>query len=185
MKITPVDMDIAKYALKKRIEGYKLLKNPKGTPKTQVSMIKTDRSFNEYNDYVELTTRIRKDFSLPERPEETDSLYTVKISKDGRTLSDARTVLYVPLEKRFAESAQKTHGIIPENRPEPEHNSDFYSAQRDIILNEESKHFYKSKLEKYSENFPYNESIKTQSGFFRTLFNNLKKENKPFYLTNN
>ena len=57
---------IANYALKMKKQGYQLLKNPKGTPNTVVSVLKYDRTYTPQTlDVLESYEQITKDFSKP------------------------------------------------------------------------------------------------------------------------
>ena len=175
MKITSTDVDIVKYTLSKRLKGFKLLRNPKGTPKTTVSMVKVETSINEYNDLTQTITRTTKDFSLPCKPEETDNLYTTRYSMDGRTLSNKKFILYVPENKKYAFTARKSDYYQLGERKLPEHNEEFRRASLNILLKEESKSFYKSNAEKFSEYTPPDDGVaKTRPNFFKILWKNLK-----------
>ena len=51
------------YAMRKRMQGYHLLKNPKGTSQTEVNMIKEWYGISEHWDDIFHITRIKKTFS--------------------------------------------------------------------------------------------------------------------------
>ena len=51
------------YAIEKRLQGYHLLKNPKGTPQTEVNMIKEWYGVTEHWDDMFHIKRIKKTFS--------------------------------------------------------------------------------------------------------------------------
>lgn len=63
MKITSDSLKAATYAIGKRLQGYRLLKNPIGTPQNQVNMIKVEHKINKFFDDEFCYQRISKTFA--------------------------------------------------------------------------------------------------------------------------
>lgn len=60
-------IDIAKYALKMKRQGYQLLKNPKGTSPNIIRVLKYNKTYDSStSDILEYYERITKDFSQPQ-----------------------------------------------------------------------------------------------------------------------
>lgn len=53
---------LVSYAVSKRLQGYHLLRNPKGSSPLQLSMIKHEKEVNLYGDIVDNYRRLSKDF---------------------------------------------------------------------------------------------------------------------------
>ena len=170
MKITSTDIEIAKYVIANRAKGYHLLKNPKGTPSTYVSMIKSDGRTNDYNDYVEITKRITKDFA--NGTEKTAELKATQFSLDGRTLSDKKKVEFSSYDG-VGHIEKSKEDDIPV-RELPKKTLGFYDAKIDIAYEQDCKSFYKSRLDAIAE-FPYlsGEPVRTRPNFFKVLWQNL------------
>ena len=62
MKITSDNLKAVTFAIGKRLQGYRLLKNPKGTPAAQVNMIKGEHKLNKFFDDEFVYKRISKNF---------------------------------------------------------------------------------------------------------------------------
>ena len=68
-------LKIAAYCIAKRVQGYQLLKNPKGTPATTVKVLKYSDSINPNTlDISKSYETISKDFSKYNAPETTKNL---------------------------------------------------------------------------------------------------------------
>lgn len=60
-------IDIAKYALKMKRQGYQLLRNPKGTSSNIIRVLKYNKTYDSRtSDILEYYERITKDFSQPQ-----------------------------------------------------------------------------------------------------------------------
>lgn len=64
------------YAIGKRMQGYHLLKNPKGTPQTEVNMLKTKTAISHHYDDMFEYEKITKNFSENNAKETRKSLYS-------------------------------------------------------------------------------------------------------------
>ena len=67
--ITFSKIEAAEFAISKRLQGYHLLKNPKGASQTEVNMIKSAYSFDKHCDDIFEVSRIRKIFNENESRE--------------------------------------------------------------------------------------------------------------------
>lgn len=64
------------YAIGKRVQGYHLLQNPKGTPQTEVNMVKEWHASSRHWDDMFETTRIKKTFSVSGNHEQVKKLFS-------------------------------------------------------------------------------------------------------------
>ena len=82
MKIFSDKVKATTFAIGKRLQGYHLLKNPKGVPATQVNMIKVTHSFSNYYDDIFNYQRISDTFINGKQKHEYKVLSSVHILDD-------------------------------------------------------------------------------------------------------
>ena len=99
------------YAVGKRLQGYHLLRNPKGTPQTEVNMVKEWYGISEHWDDIFHITRIKKTFSSEGNHKEkrflmsnhyidTDSMFMTKPRKKDMNYSVKKDNEYLVLKER-------------------------------------------------------------------------------------
>ena len=99
------------YAIGKRLQGYHLLRNPKGTPQTEVNMVKEWYGISEHWDDIFHITRIKKTFSSEGNHKEkrflmsnhyidTDSMFMTKPRRKDMNYSIKKDNEYLVLKER-------------------------------------------------------------------------------------
>ncbi len=176
MQITKTKLKAAGYAVKNRLLGYHLLKNSKEASPETVNMIKYSHNTNDYNDYVTSYVRIHKNFAQTASTETRENLKSTRYSLDGKTLTNKKSITYIPNNKENSKMAQKTDGHSLDERIMPTHNLEFMDNAIDILLEKDSQKFYASALENVSMRSNIEGTGKrTRPNFFKVLWDNLSK----------
>ena len=103
-------IDIAKYALKMKRQGYQLLRNPKGTSPNIIRVLKYNKTYDtRTSDIFEYYERITKDFSQPQNTIK-DSLFINSVT----TLVDAtqKTIERTKVKEFYRYSGENDNNII-------------------------------------------------------------------------
>lgn len=110
-------INVAKYAIKKRKMGYQLLKNPEGTPNTELNMIYTSHgnTLDDFHDSRTVIDRIKVTF-LNGKKEENSQLLTSTRFRDADTkeLGTKRNIDYYRWDTKTATETEKQRFDISE-----------------------------------------------------------------------
>ena len=94
-------LKIATYCMMKKAQGYKLLKNPKGTPATTVKVLKYSDSINPKTlDISKSYETITKDFSKYNSPETTTNLDIEKYAFFNKKIAPKYTRYSKAIERK-------------------------------------------------------------------------------------
>ena len=97
-------IQVCAYAIGKRIQGYHLLKNPKGTSPYQVNMIKSWEGISYELDTFSIYDRVSKDFSADKSKTIKQHLHSEKNmfwNKDGKEIKKSRLYSKSETDKPF------------------------------------------------------------------------------------
>ena len=192
MQITNQHIKTAAYAIRKRLQGYKLLKNPKGSDTNEINMIKTSfRLQPKYYDDVFLYHKIqRKIVNGKQQLTEKQLIVQYFMNPKTKKVTNQKAAFYSKQQNNQYVLSLEKQELSPKEQSQrlPKNTKDIfngnveeemqYSKQR--FTKEHKKHFYQPKisvLEKIitlgtakflrSDNRPY------APGFFKTLISNL------------
>ena len=183
-------LKIATYCMMKKAQGYKLLKNPKGTPATTVKVLKYSDSINPKTlDISKSYETITKDFSKYNSPETTTNLDIEKyafFNKKTKGFNIKKQVDYAKYRSDYHYSpiSVATKGLVPTNELKNRDLKDlntvvacrgFRNSRGRYIIQESTR--ADLVLKAYNDMKSSNEekNAKNSLGFFKTLWANLKQ----------
>ncbi len=182
---------LAKYAMQKRKEGFELLKNPKGTPNTELNMIYTSHgsTLDEFHDSHTTIDRIKVTFSDGKKEEDSILLTSTRFREaDTKELGTKRNIDYYRFNSKKLTETEKKRFDIPEkdlkNRKKPnwqkgflydEYYSDY--LKKESIFNPARIPYYEKPGAKYIVPILSLGMIRpknpTKPNFFKVLWDNL------------
>ncbi|MCR5266825.1 MAG: hypothetical protein K6E29_09585 [Cyanobacteria bacterium RUI128] len=110
-------VNAAKYAIKMRRQGYHLLRNPKGTPNTEVNLIEVRQgiTLDDYHDSRTFIDRIRATFSNGEKHEDSRILTSMRFrDPETKELGTKRNVEYYRFDEATDKGTEKCRFDISE-----------------------------------------------------------------------
>ena len=192
MQITCKNINTVAYVIRKRLQGYKLLKNPKGSDINEINMIKTSFGLQpRYYDDVFLYHKIQRKI-VNGKPQLIEKQLIAQYFMNPKTkqVTNKKAVFYskqqngqyvLSLEKQELSTKEQSQRLAKSSKDIFNGNIEEemqYSKQR--FTKERKQHFYQPKISvlekiitlgtaKYlrSDNRPY------APGFFKTLISNL------------
>lgn len=185
-------INAAKYAIKMRRQGYHLLKNPKGTPNTEVNLIdiKHGNSLDDFHDSKTTIDRIRATFTNGGKHEDSRILMSTRFrNSETKELGIQRNVEYYRYDEKTNTETEKRRLDISEadlkTRKKP-------NWQKGFLYDEYYSEYMKKETLQNPARKPYftkpgariiapiltfgllKPKGPTEPGFFKTLWNNLK-----------
>ena len=183
-------LKIAAYCISKRVQGYQLLKNPKGTPNTTVKVLKYSESINPKTlDISQSYETISKDFSKFNKLETTQNLDIEKYAFFNPKTPGFKIKKQVDYAKHqsdyhYAPVSIATKGLVSAG----ELNRRNLKALNDIVScrgyrNKRGRYVVEQStradivVNTYNRRKMVNEDLssKNKRGFWKTLFENLKQ----------
>lgn len=115
--LSPEQVRMAKYAMQKRKEGYELLKNPKGTPNTEINMIYTrhGHTLDDFHDSKTVIDRVKATVIDNHLYEDSRLLTSTRFREaDTKELGQKRNIDYYRWDNKTSTEIEKQRFDIPE-----------------------------------------------------------------------